>query len=119
VKAGILRREGERIRSLEIYRSLAGDTQSAEGAESAYRVIEALYEAGDYKQAEQAVFTLSDSNSPQTYWVGMAFLTLGDIYAREGDSFQARATYQSIVDGYSPSDDGVVEAARNRISNLK
>jgi hypothetical protein len=34
------------------------------------------------------------------------------------NTFQARATYQSIVDGYSPKDDGVVAEAKERISKL-
>ena len=36
----------------------------------------------------------------------------------KGDTFQARATYQSIADGYSPADDGIVEAAKERIQKL-
>ena len=31
----------------------------------------------------------------------------------------ARATYQSIVDGYSPADDGIVAEAKARIEKLK
>jgi tetratricopeptide (TPR) repeat protein len=118
-EAGILKREGQTDKALPIYKQLAEDVTSPEGAESAYRVIEQLYDDGFYKEAEEAVFAFSEKNPPHTYWLGEAFLTLGDIYAREGDSFQARATYQSIVDGYSPDDDGIVAAARERIANLK
>lgn len=118
-KATVLRETGSEALALDIYRELSQEVQSAEGAESAYRVIEALYRSGDRRGAEKAIFDFSDKKSPQTYWVGMAFLTLGDIYVDDGDSFQARATYQSIVDGYTPDDDGIVEAARERISKLK
>ncbi len=118
-KANILRAEGKDVEAVDIYRTLAGDVKTPEGAESAYRVIENLYEEGYYRKAEEAVFALSESNSPYSYWLGEAFLTLGDIYVREGDMFQARATYQSIVDGYSPADDGIVAAARERIAALK
>ncbi|MFQ7502995.1 MAG: hypothetical protein ACLRMJ_07490 [Alistipes finegoldii] len=31
----------------------------------------------------------------------------------QGDNFQARATYQSVADGYSPADDGIVAEAKN------
>ena len=40
------------------------------------------------------------------------------VYVSRGDLFQARATYQSIVDGYSASDDGIVEIAKERIAGL-
>ena len=39
-------------------------------------------------------------------------------YVRKGDTFQARATWQSVADGYSPDDDGIVEEARARIAKL-
>ena len=43
---------------------------------------------------------------------------LGDVYVRKGDNFQARATYQSVADGYSPADDGIVDEAKERIAKL-
>lgn len=118
-KAGILAARGQDSQALEIYRQLSENTGEKEGAESAYRVIEALYKSGDLRQAEKRVFAFSESGTPYGYWLGKAFLTLGDIYVADGDTFQARATFQSIVDGYSPSDDGIIEEARRRIDNLK
>ena len=32
--------------------------------------------------------------------------------------FQARATYQSVADGYTPTDDGIVDEAKARIALL-
>ncbi|MDR2882757.1 MAG: tetratricopeptide repeat protein [Alistipes sp.] len=118
-KAGVLRAEGANDEALGIYTTLAVDPSTAAGAESAYRVIEYLYGQGEFRRAEEAVFALSQSGTPHSYWLGESFLTLGDIYVREGDTFQARATFQSIVDGYSPADDGILAAARERIANLK
>ncbi len=105
--------------ALAVYEKLAVESQSAEGAESAYRVIEARMVAGDMADARKRVFALSEQNSPHTYWTGKAFLALGGIYKREGDAFQARATYQSIVDGYPVKDDGIVDEAKEAIKNLK
>ncbi len=59
------------------------------------------------------------ASTPIAYWRAKAFIVLGDIYVVDGNSFQARATYQSIVDGYRPEDDGIVDAARERIAKLK
>ena len=53
------------------------------------------------------------------YWMGKAFLVLGDIYVAKNDAFQAKATYQSIVDGYSDKTDGVVDEALRKIETLK
>jgi predicted negative regulator of RcsB-dependent stress response len=45
-------------------------------------------------------------------------MTLGDIYVQKGDAFQARSTYQSVVDGYTPNNDGIVDEAKARIAKL-
>ena len=37
---------------------------------------------------------------------------------KKGDNFQARATWQSVADGYSPADDGIVDEAKARIAKL-
>ncbi|MDR2890246.1 MAG: tetratricopeptide repeat protein [Alistipes sp.] len=124
--AGVLRQEGRRAfgggananRALAIYRDLADEVRTPRGAESTYRVIEYLYAAQDYAAAEEAVFEFSDAGTPHGQWLARAFLVLGDIYAGRDDAFQARATYQSIVDGYSPADDGVIDEAREKIANL-
>jgi tetratricopeptide (TPR) repeat protein len=118
-KAGVLRAEGRRLEAVDIYRTLAKEPRTEQGAESSYRVIEYLYETGDYRRAEEAVFAFSQAGTQHNYWLGEAFLTLGDIYVREGDTFQARATFQSIVDGYSPADDGIIAEAKERIASLK
>ena len=48
-----------------------------------------------------------------------AYLLLGDLYLKKGDHFQARATYQSVVDGYSPADDGIVDEAKAKIAKME
>lgn len=74
---------------------------------------------GDLAGAEKEVYALSDKKLPFQYWTGKAFLLLGDIYVKKNDAFQARATYQSIVDGYADRTDGIVEEARQKIDALK
>ncbi len=106
--------------AMAIYRELAQNVKSSEGSRSAFIVAEDLFNRGDLEGAEAAVLAFSESGTVgNTYWLGKAFLLLGDIYVQRGDTFQARATFQSILDGYSPKDDGVVAEARNKIAALK
>ncbi len=111
-----LNREDE---ALGLFVELSGDVSGAEGAEAAFRVIESEYRKGNTAAAEELVYGFAEKNTPHTYWLGRSFLLLGDIYASAGDSFQARATYQSIVDGYSGTNDGIIEEAKARIGQLK
>lgn len=118
-KAGVLERQGDGAAALEIYNTLREVVSDSVGAESAYKVILSLYQKGDAVSAEEQIYAFSDSKTPHSYWLGKAFILLGNIYAEKGDDFQARATYQSIIDGYMPSDDGVVAEAKQRLDALK
>jgi TolA-binding protein len=119
VKAKALSRRGDTAEALPLFRELSADVTSPEGAEGAYRVIEAAYLSDNNAEAERLVYELAEKNTPHAYWLGMAFLTLGDMYARAGDSFQARATFQSVVDGYPDREDGIIAEAEARIKRLK
>lgn len=119
-KAEIQRVRGEKRAAMATYRELgAAEVRTPEGAASAYYVLEETFAAGDMQKAEEAIYAFADRNTPQAYWLAKAYLLLGDTYARRGDAFQARATYQSVADGYSTPDDGIVAAAQERISKLK
>ena len=101
-----------------IYELLAADVTNIEGAESAYRVIEALFAEAKLDECEQKIYALADSKTPHSYWLGKAFILLGDIYVQRNDLFQAKATYRSVVDGYTPADDGIVAEAQAKLEKL-
>ena len=117
-KAGILDRRGDAAAAQKIYKVLSANVKTPEGAESAYRVVESAFRAGDTARAEKLVLDFSDKGTPHAFWLAKSFLVLGDIYVQKGDMFQARATYQSIVDGYTPADDGIVAEAKEKIKKL-
>lgn len=120
-KASVLNENGSEAakrEAEEMFIALSADKSDAIGAQSAYEIIKATYDKGDHKRAETLVYELAESKTVHSYWLGRAFIILGDIYVAAGDAFQARATYQSIIDGYTPADDGVVDEAKERVSKL-
>lgn len=117
-KGKVLAKRGKTDEAMEIFRALSDNKDDVVGAESAYLVIAHHFDKGEHEQAEKLVYELADSKTSHSYFLGRAFILLGDIYAAKGDTFQARATYQSIVDGYTPVDDGVVEDAKMKIQKL-
>ncbi len=114
-----LRAAGRTAQAKPLYADLAKEVRTNEGSAAAYYVIAFDYDdgRGDSQAAEQAIFAYSE-RQPKSYWLAKAYLLLGDLYVRRGDAFQARATYQSIADGYSPADDGIVAEAKARIQKL-
>ncbi len=118
VRATSLRVRGERKEALDIYKELAkSDTEHS--SEAQYYVIEDKFRNGDRESATDMIFTFAEQNNVDPYWLAKGFILLGDIYVADGDNFQARATYQSIVDGYSEQSDGVIDEAKQKISELK
>ncbi len=114
-KARVLELRGDDM-AYDIYRYLADDRRTVEGAEAYYNLIEQQYYVGNSAAAEQMVYDLGECGS--MYWQAKCFIILGDIMRDKGNTFQARATYQSIVDGYSVSDDGIIQEAQSRINSL-
>lgn len=114
--ANELRKDGSSAAAMELYAELSADKHIVEGAEAYFRLVENDYITGDYDSAEQRVYDLGECGS--MYWQAKIYLVLGDVLVKRGNTFQARATYQSIVDGYSPKDDGIVEEAKGRIAAL-
>lgn len=113
-----LRARGKRDEAAEHYRQLASEVRTREGSAAAYYLIEEMFAGGDTEGAEKAIFAFSE-RGPQAYWLAKAYILLGDVYVRKGDAFQARATWQSVADGYSHADDGIVEEAKARIRKMK
>ena len=46
----------------------------------------------------KAAFEVINKSGSYDFWVTKAYILLGDIYFREKDYFNAKATFQSIVD---------------------
>ena len=115
------RTQGDRNRARALFEELASDRSDAYGAESAFNLIQEAYDQGDFSQVEEAVYAFSDSGSGQVYWLAKSFIVLGDSFADRGETEQAEATYNSILDGYTPTreDDDVLDQVRTRLNQLK
>ena len=115
-KANLLMVNDSVAEAMKLYAELAENRNTEEGAESYYNLVAAKSRDGDYAAVEQMVYDLGECSS--MYWQAKLFLLLGDALVQTGNTFQARATYQSIADGYTPKNDGIVDEARQRINNL-
>lgn len=115
-KADVLREDSNMIEAVGIYKKLAENTMTVEGAEAYYRLVENDYNNGDYAAAESRVYALDKCVSE--YWHARIFIVLGDVLVKTNNLFQARATYQSVVDGYSVLNDGVITEAKQRIASI-
>jgi TolA-binding protein len=111
-------RLGNTEEALDDYRRVGKEVATAYGAESKYRIAELLWLSGDINGAEKEANEFVDMSSPHAYWTGKTFLLLSDIALKKGDTFQARATLQSLIDYYTVRDDGIIDEARARLAAL-
>ena len=84
--------------ALQYFRIAAGLSKAAYGAEARYEIANCLFLQNQLKDAEKAACEVINKTGSYELWVTKAYLLLGDIYTKEKDYFNAKATYKSIID---------------------
>jgi TolA-binding protein len=87
------------------------------GAEAQYYLAETLFKLKKNEEAKAAALKVNSDFGNYALWQGRAFLLVAEIYAAEGDNFQARGTLNSIIDNNFPVAE-IVEAAKQRLKTL-
>lgn len=110
-----------RDEAMELFRILGAEASTREGAEARYVTIQNLFDRGDFEAVESEVYSFSQTAGNQSYWLARAYLVLGDSFAERGRYEQAKATFESIRDGYAPSDgqDDIADSVRMRLERLE
>jgi TolA-binding protein len=121
VKAKSLMASSRREEALSVMQTLAENVHDQYGAESAYILILDSYDKGDFNAVEEKVFAFADAGADQMYWLAKSFIVLGDSYVDRDNLHQAKATFESVRDGYTPesADDDVLDNVRMRLERLE
>lgn len=80
------------------YRTVTSLSKSAYGAEARYEIANCFFSQNRYADAEKASFEVIKKAGSYEYWVTKAYILLGDVYYKQKDYFNAKATYKSVVD---------------------
>ena len=120
IKAKSLMALSRRNEALTEMTALANDVRDQYGAEAAYLLILDSFDQGDFAAVEEKVFAFAEAGTRYPYWMAKSFIVLGDAYVGMNELEQAKATYESIRDGYQPTspDDDVMDNVRMRLSKL-
>lgn len=89
---------GECEKAITNYRAVAGLSKAAYGAEARFQIASCFFSQQRYKDAEKAAFEVIDKSGSYEEYITRAYLLLGDIYFQQKDYFNAKATFQSVVD---------------------
>ena len=80
------------------YKTVVTINKSALAAEARYEIANSWFAVDHLTEAEKAAFETINKSGSYEYWVTKSYILLGDIYFKEKDYFNAKATFQSIVD---------------------
>jgi TolA-binding protein len=80
------------------FKSVVTLNKAALAAEARYEIANSWFALNKLPDAEKAAFEVINKSGSYDYWVTKSYILLGDIYFRQKDYFNAKATFQSIVD---------------------
>jgi TolA-binding protein len=102
--------------AIPYYRAVASLSKAAYGAEARYQVAFCLFGENQLKEAEKMAFEVINKTGSYELWVTKAYLLLGDIYLREKDYFNAKATFQSVANNGKEED--IRQEARKKLEEV-
>lgn len=83
--------------ALNSFKAVVAVNKASLGAEARYEVANTWFMTERFPDAEKAAFEVVNKSGSYDYWVTKAYILLGDIYFKQKDYFNAKATFQSIV----------------------
>jgi TolA-binding protein len=87
--------------AIKAFKEVAAINKSEWGAEARYEEANCYYTLNQLSTAEKAAMQTIKVTGSYDYWVTRSYILLGDIYLKENDYFNAKATYKSVADNAS------------------
>jgi TolA-binding protein len=84
--------------AIPYFKTVASLSRAAYGAEAQYQIASCQFEQNRLKDAEKSAFEVIHKSGSYELWVTKSYFLLGDIYLKEKDYFNAKATFQSLVE---------------------
>lgn len=89
---------GQYAEAITNFKTVVQLNKAALAAEARYEIASCWFRLNKLTDSEKAAFETINKSGSYDYWVTKAYILLGDIYFKQKDYFNAKATYQSIVD---------------------
>lgn len=67
-------------------------------AEARYEIAANYFALNDWKNTEKAAFETINKSGSYDYWITKAYLLIADVFIKQKDLFNAKATLQSVAD---------------------
>ena len=83
--------------AISAFKQVAAINKSAWGAEARYEIANCLYMQNQLASSEKAALDVIKVAGVD-FWVAKSYILLGDIYLKQKDFFNAKATYKSVAE---------------------
>lgn len=83
--------------AIEAFKKVVAISKSAWGDEARYEMAQSFFALNQLSDAEKTGTELIKVGSVD-FWIAKAYILLGDIYLKQKDYFNAKATYKSVAD---------------------
>jgi TolA-binding protein len=80
------------------FKSVVSLNKAALAAEARYEIANTWFMTDRLPDAEKAAFEVINKSGSYDWWVTKAYILLGDVYFKQKDYFNAKATFQSVVE---------------------
>ncbi|WP_259071390.1 tetratricopeptide repeat protein [Mucilaginibacter sp. X4EP1] len=109
--------KGDTTKAVNEFDYTVANTKTVAAAEAKYNIANVQYLKGKYKTSQKTCFELVKDLPGYDYWVTKTFILLADNYVGLKDTFQAKATLQSVIDNYK-GDDDILPTAKQKLDKL-
>ncbi|HEX4959140.1 MAG TPA: tetratricopeptide repeat protein, partial [Lacibacter sp.] len=82
--------------AIQSFRGVVSLNKGEWAAEARYQISRCYFDLNNYTQAEKAAFEVINKSGSYDYWVTKSYIMLGDVYFKQKDYFNAKATFQSV-----------------------
>jgi tetratricopeptide (TPR) repeat protein len=84
--------------AVNYYKTVANLSKAESGAEARYEIANCYYKLNKLSDGEKAAFEVIKKAGSYEVWVTKSYILLGDIYFKQKDYFNAKATYKSVAE---------------------
>jgi TolA-binding protein len=103
--------------AIPYFKTVASLSRAAYGAEAQYQIAACQFQQNRLKESEKSAFEVIHKSGSYELWVTKSYFLLGDIYLKEKDYFNAKATFQSLVE--NAKIDEIRVQAEQRLDEVK
>lgn len=89
---------GQYDQAITSFKSVVQLNKAALAAEARYEIAACWFLLNKLNESEKAAFETINKSGSYDYWITKAYILLGDIYFKQKDYFNAKATFQSVAE---------------------